>query len=60
MALFLVIQMLQAEIIIMSMEKGKLSLLFMSIMVSNVERFLFLAGKFSSQHAAEKGHAQNR
>jgi hypothetical protein len=60
MALFLVIQMLQAEIIIMSMEKGKLSLLLMSIMVSNVERFLFLVGQISSQHAAEKGHAQNR
>jgi hypothetical protein len=57
MALFLVIQMLQAEIIIISMEKGKLSLLLISIMVSNVERFPFLRGQISSQHAAEKGHA---
>jgi hypothetical protein len=31
-----------------------------SIMVSNVERFLFLVGQISSQQAAEKGHAQNR
>jgi hypothetical protein len=60
MALFLVIQMLPAEIIIISMEKGKLILLLISIMVSNVERFPFLVGQISSQHAAEKGHAQNR
>jgi hypothetical protein len=60
MALFLVIQMLQIEIIIISMEKGRLSLLLISIMISNVERFLFLVGQISSQQVAEKGHAQNR
>jgi hypothetical protein len=60
MALFLVIQMLQVEIIIISMEKGRLSLLLISIMISNVEKFLFLVGQISSQQAVEKGHAQNR
>jgi hypothetical protein len=42
------------------MEKGRLILLLISEMVSNVERFLFLVGQISSQQAAEKGHAQNR
>jgi hypothetical protein len=60
MALFLVSQMLRAEIIIISMEKGRLSLLFISIIVSNVEIFPFLVGQISSQQAAKKGHSQNR
>jgi hypothetical protein len=58
--LFLVIQMLQAESIIMSIEKGRLSLLRISIMASKVDRFLFLEGQMSSQDVAEKGHDQNR
>jgi hypothetical protein len=60
MALFLVIQMLHVEIIIISIAKGRLSLLLISMMVSNVERFLFLAGQISSQQATEKEHVQNK
>ena len=58
--LFLVIQMDQAAMMMISMEKGTFSLFFISPTTSRIEEFVLLFGQMKSQQDAAEGQDQNK